>query len=392
MKRNRRLLSRVVAAAIVSAVLPAGARADELHRYDIDTASPTDHIDVAYGRVPTPGSNLLHRWVVAGRDANSNLRIRGYAFTSSSRENITNDWATSAGTVTQVAVAWVGASGYSDEDDRFVTAVRDSEGKLRLISWAYGEAERLDTGDYQPSILNSQISIATLFNGYVATAAREADEDIRLDLWRITNSGSVIHEASAIAGRGSFANVVVARTGKLVAVFRNQEGQLSTQMFSIDAQYSQLTWHSGWVSSQAGKVKARPWNENYIVAAFETSSDTLGVYFYDTQDDIKWHAGNIQSGHATGAIADLSVNTTGKLTTAVTLPSGTLKIIRWNFVSGGVERDTDNVESGYPEGAASYPAVEGGSGAGNDISTYDQLLTAVREADGDLRLTVWHSD
>ena len=383
-----RTLSLVMA---TSVGVMASAGAEELRRYDVDVYGAMSKIDIAYGRVPTAGSTLLHRWVVAGRDADSNLRIKGFAFTSSTRQNIDNTWTTTAGGVSQVAVAWVGANDYDGQDDRFVTAVRDTDGKLRLMSWRYGEAARLDTATFLPAIKNSQISIASLFNGYVATAAREPDDDIRLDLWRVTSAGFIHHRASAVAGRGSFANVVYGFNGQIVAVFRDTDGRLSTQEFSISTQYDRLVWASGWVSSLAGKVKARSYNDRYILAAFETSAGTLGVYFFDTQGDIHWHAGNIQSGHGTGAIEDLAVNGTGKVTTAVRMPSGNMKVVRWEFSGAAVTRETDNEVSGYPEGAASALAVEGGSGAGEDISTHDQLLTAVADEHGDLRVTVWHS-
>ena len=120
---------------------------------------------------------------------------------------------------------------------------------------------------------NTAISITTLYNDYMVTAARELDDDIRLDLWRITNAGSIVHEASTIAGRGSFANVVQDYNGHVVAAFRDEQGQLSTQKFSISTQYDQFYYHSGWVSSQTGKVKASSYNDHYIVATFITAAD-----------------------------------------------------------------------------------------------------------------------
>lgn len=380
-----------VAAVALCLATAAAAAADTLERHDIDTFSALHRFDLTYGRVPDPASTLRHRWVIAGQDAASNLRIRGFAFTNASREFIDQTWTTSAGAVSQVALAWVGAEGPDGEDDRFVTAVRDSEGLLRLISWRYGQAARLDTASYLPVINNSQISIATLYNGYLATAARETDNEIRLDLWRVTGSGIIQHRAWAIAGRGSFANVVNALNGQIVAVFRDEDGRLSTQEFSISTQYDALVWSSGWVSSLAGVVKARSYNDRFIVAVFETDSGTLGLYFFDTQGDISWHAGNIQSGHPTGSITDLAVNGTGKLTTAVRQGDGVFKVIRWAYSSGNVERDTDNEESGFVEGAGSDPAVAGGSGIGADLNTHDQLATAVTDGNGNLRVTVWHS-
>ena len=369
------------------------AAAETLHRYDADTSASLTRTSVTYGRVPSPGSTLRHRWVVAGRDADGRLRVEGHRFTSTSRRYITRDWLTGAGSVSRVSVGWVGASGAHGDDDRFITAVRDSNGRLRLILWEHGRSTRLGTATFRPAIRSSQIDTASLYNGYFVTAAREADDDIRIDLWRVTSDDRIVHRTSAIAGSGSWANVVNAEGRRVVAVFRNTSGQLTTQMFSINDHYDDFDYHSGWVSSQAGEVKARAWNDRFIVAAFETASDQLGVYFFDTQGGIHFHSSNIQSGHTTGTISDLAISRRGKLATAVRDSAGHLKLLRWDLsADGSVERLTDNEVSGYPMGDATHVLAEGGSGIGSDLSTHNQLLTGGRDSNDELRLTVFHSN
>jgi hypothetical protein len=156
------------------------------------------------------------------------------------------------GEVDEVAMATLGSM--------VVTAVRDGDGRLLLISWSarsldsisrLGDSEHTNTGHA------SLIAIAALTSSVVVTACRASDGDLLLIAWRIDADGSITRLAGeARAGLVSAVSITTlgAPFGRTVlTAVRNGKGNLQCIAWGVAEDGSSIV--RGGPSGEAGAIR-----------------------------------------------------------------------------------------------------------------------------------------
>lgn len=325
-------------------------------------------------------SRLATAWVPGGhvtavRDSNNNLKIIGWTNLDG---QIQRRGEASAGEINLLAIA--GISGF------FVTAVTDSNAKLKLIAW--GAPHQLQTltrdGDASAGAVSRMAITLTdsQFPVYRAvTAVRDSNGNLKLIAWDIDrSSGSAVitRRGSATAGAVSEISIATVRgeidlpqhdlPQRVATVVRDTAGNLKVIAWDID-QNGNIHRRGSASAGAVSLVSASRLQVDRILTGVRDRMGELKVIVWDFGED-----GSIHRRGSAGAGA-VSLVDTNASTTAVRDSNGNLKIIRWAISNdGSINREGD--------GSAGKVSLISDSPGGR--------FTAVRDSNGDLKVISWN--
>ena len=257
-----------------------------------------------------------------------------------------------------------------------VTAFRDGGGFLCVVAWsitANGEIER------QGEAVAGQVSKVTACSmglGLVATAVRDSAGNLKVIVWQVLSDGQVVRKGDASAGAVS--EISLCRWGieHLATAVRDGSGGLTL-----------IGWHvtaSGEVSRQGTKtagaisqVSVSPIGPHRVVTAVRNSLGNLQVIVWEASSDRNTIA-RLKSGYA-GAISAIDAFSVDVdlATTTVRNGSGNIQVIAWRVTDdGSILRKEDAVGVAVSKVASTRLSLE-------------LLATAVRSDIGNLRVFAW---
>lgn len=273
---------------------------------------------------------------------------------------------------------------------RFATAIRDENGKLRLTAWdmsSDGTFRRLGTiGGEGPGIRRVSISNrGGIFSTAIYTGVRDESDRLHVTEWLVSRAGLItfvadrqgdsISEISVSSGEGD---------ATVLAAVRDPDGRLALAEWSG----SPIELHSDPVQPAIpGEV-----GELATVSARTVNPDAsfTNIWLIAVSD----HDGNLRliawdrelrrrRAVAVGAASQIGLATSGlRVFTAMRDGDGNLRVISWNLFDDRFLRHSTSTAG--PIAAASKVAVAA-------ISPY-RVVTAMRDLDSNLRLIVWDDD
>ena len=167
-------------------------------------------------------SDREDRLYTAVRDSNGNLKIISWDIHPSGFINRLSD--ASAGAVAFTRMAMFGTN---VSDTVLVTAVRDGEGNLRLISWGIDYFEGTITRLHDAVAGGIQdLAVESLSNSLMTTAVRNAEGNLQIILWEIGSNGTISRRSDVIHQRASQISSFVGLGGGFGTAMRDENGNL----------------------------------------------------------------------------------------------------------------------------------------------------------------------
>jgi len=281
-----------------------------------------------------------------------------------------------AGTIKQVDPLFLSSS-------RAVTAVIDSDNKLKLISWSVAGLGRLIRKHDISAGVVKEVRIAEPASNYVLVAVQGAQDELKLIAYAVTATGALVRKAEHTAGPISELEMVETRgpDREVVTAIRDSEGNL--KLIAWDLEFTS----GGGVSivrlgqAQAGAVSSlsltRARNFNGVFTAVRDGENNLKVIPWRLSANGK----TITRGNAGGggeikqnlSVAALAAG----VAAAVRDSDGNLRVITWASSSSG---DIDARRDVLVAGKVSEIDLVATPHAGSN------LTAVVRDSQGDLRL------
>lgn len=291
-----------------------------------------------------------------------------------------------------VIVALSGA-GAATAQTGLVTAVRDGDGNLLLISWSDGGIRLNGPGASAGAVdLISAVRIGD--SERMVTAVRDGDGNLLLIPWRVASNGQITRLSQAPgavnqAGSVSRISAVANRTGdRVLTAVRDGNGQLKVIPWQVSASGSvnrlQGEVTGGAVNDRVGRVRLK-----HVISATFVDSTTILL-----ATAIRGGTGNLlintwrlaPNGRlarlgttSAGAITEVSAVGLGenRLVTAVRDGDGNLLLIAWNVDANGNVVRGEQARAGAASQITAFPI------GGN------RLATAVRDGDNNLKVIAW---
>jgi hypothetical protein len=237
-----------------------------------------------------------------------------------------------AGAASLIAIQPVGSFSSAD----LVTACRTAEGTLKLISWnlqsGNGALTRLgDSGDQAGEVGLIALTLIPNGNGYV-TAVRDSGGNLKLISWGISPDGATI---TRLADSGNQAGAVgeIAMAGSVTAV-RDSGGNLKLISWGISPDGATITRlaDSGNQAGAATHITISQFNSSRYVTAVRTAGGSLKLIAFDV-DPSGAVTRTGDSGNQAGAVSEVALvaTDTDGVVTAVRDSDGDLKVITWNM-------------------------------------------------------------
>ncbi|MEM7051651.1 MAG: M23 family metallopeptidase [Acidobacteriota bacterium] len=332
--------------------------------------------------VVAPGSDLeildlsSDTVVTAMKDAGGNLDVR--TFGRIGNGDLVDLEVDGGGGFKQVAMAKPSVT------TDFVTAVRTNTDNLKMIAWN-SNLDRDSSWTAGP-VTDVAITPSPHLPG-VVTATRSSAGNLEVIGWDVSpwndlqkggkDQGVAVSDV-AIATGSNFAGVVTAS--------RSSGGKLVIDSWEVAENEVLVDWRDQWVGGDITDVeiaylRTLPGRDRLVTAA-RTAAGNLLVTAWDVYAD-----GSILEVSQAGAgpVSDFSISDGGDfhVLTAVRTASGDFKLIGWEIaVDGTISRHGE-----APGGAISEVAL--GKAMFVNPTNRRQAVTAVRDSNGDLRLTSW---
>jgi hypothetical protein len=321
-----------------------------------------------------------HQVITAVRSQSGTLKLIGWNVASGGAFTRTGDSGNQAGAATSIAIAR-NASG-----NRFVTACRNSSGRLLLISWDINNAgstiTRLaDSGTAAGTA--SLIRIVARSADRFVTACRASDGSLKVISWRLNANGSLTRLADSGSQAGAARDIALVRLAdnRVLTAVRDGSGNLKLITWNItDSAVTRLA-DSGNQAGDARIVRATVDSFGHVVTAVKAANDSLKLITWQVNA-----AGGIQrrgdSSDLAGTTLDHDINIAGgNVITGVRDADGNLKVIVWKTdASGSVSRVGD---SGARAGSATLITQC------EELSGAPPIITSVRSATSSLKLIAW---
>lgn len=317
--------------------------------------------------------------VTAVRANQGNLKLISWSVASNGQ--ITRLADASAGAVSLISSARLHAEG----GGKLVTAVRDGGGNLKVIAWevdSSGVIQRRGSAQAGAVSKISATAIANQFGNRFVTAVRESGGNLKVIAWTVTANGQISRDGDALAGAVSrISATFVGSSGTLLATaVRDSGGNLKviTWRVSSGGQVTRLADASAGAVSQISAVGV---GETLLVTAVRDSGGNLKLIAWEVAESGRLT--RLGDGLA-GAVTRISGFYLGgpRLATAVRDSGGNLKIITWSVLStsttGRVARLGD-ASAGAVSGISAF--AFGNSG----------IQTAVRDSGGNLKIIAWQT-
>jgi hypothetical protein len=296
-----------------------------------------------------------------------------------------------AGRVNRIAACGIGL-------DQVATAVIDEGNALKVILWrvdANGNVERRGDAIAPGPVTDVAVSVLNyeLGGSFIATAARQADGNLRIDAWAVYADGTVVHRASDIAGQVNMpsAGTTTPRLsistvgGESIAVHvRTASGRLKTILWRLEIHGHErvLVRMASDEREDAGvrAIAGCGLDRELAVAAVHNAKGNLDLIAYRLPGDARYlESRGTASAGTIGAVQICRIGTRA-VATAVRDGGGHLKVILWR-VSPTADRVTRLGSTVLSEAVdiSALTAVD-----------RDQFVTAFRDDAGNLRLKAWH--
>lgn len=306
------------------------------------------------------------RFATAVRATNGTLRVIAWGLASDGQ--VTQLASGTAGATDRIAAAAMGRT-------QLVTAVRTETGNLRLIAWgigATGTVSRQGDADAGPV---EEVAVVAATRTMAVTAVRDADSDLKLISWRIdSTSGSITRLRDTSFGKATQPAVVAIAPRRLVAAIRAPSGRVLLRAIDVDADGGFQT-RSSILGATVSEFSLAPLAVERVVTAGRRSADgTLQLQAWNVTP-----AGvlSLRSEIDAGAASDIALTTRGTAhaLTAVRLATGAMRLIAWDAVGSLVR--LGSIDAGD---AAALTAITLGT---------DRVVTAVRTTNGTLKVIAW---
>jgi CubicO group peptidase (beta-lactamase class C family) len=191
--------------------------------------------DLSIGSINAKGSHH----VTAVRDSAGNLKVTGWTLANDG--NVTPGQAVTAGAISDVSVT---------DGQAFITAVRNGSGNLQVTSWSATvgstvEVKREADVTLGPisKVVATKLSGADALLGRFATAVRNGEGNLQVDVWDANNSTKkVMRKDSYVAGPISevaiktlIYSLAAGQTTRFATAARNGDGKLQVDVWDIFA-------------------------------------------------------------------------------------------------------------------------------------------------------------
>lgn len=282
---------------------------------------------------------------------------------------------------------------------RVVTAVRDSNRNLKVTGWTVGVdgsiTERHTVVDNVTGRV-SEIAIATMGAGKVVTAVRDSDGDLKLISWSVDGNSRVtrLGESDNLGLAGSQIAVQGLSGSRAVTAMKTATGvlQLSSWRLNADGGWTQLDRLASTYFLEKLGITSYCTNctfDNFdpptfrVIAGVKQQAAGLKLVSWNIDD-----AGNIDFYRASAATAEsteeIAINYQAvygseRIITAARNNNGNLELTTWKFSNGRIERVAD---SGTQAGEIRSEIRMAGLAPG-------WLVTAVQTGSSDLKLISW---
>lgn len=294
------------------------------------------------------------------------------------------------------AIAPVQTNGY-------VTAICDSDGNLKLTTWAIPEngqaITRMSDSGNQALAIKQAPSIARVDANAVVTATVGHDERITLIRWGASADLRGIARGGDSGNNGPLSSTpafVVGLHPQLAAVaYATDEERLCIQLYRLTSGIHGDPVIAANSGKLAGKIKGTlrltRLHNNLFATAVCTQADSLKVILwrYSTNGDAIARCGatNDEQSERITATPDIAFWQNGQFVTAIRTQSGGLKLIRWRYSDDGatITKVGDTGPVDQTGEIASVPSL-----VVCDQSFQDHwLTTAIRTSSGNLQLIAW---
>lgn len=258
----------------------------------------------------------------AVRDSAGNLKVIQWVLGGDLSSNIFRRGDASAGAVSLIALDALPTNALGSLEHRFVTAVRDSGGDLKVVIWDTSIAPGIDDvfrrGDDSAGAI-SEVAVASAGTDCFVVAVRDGDGNLKVIVYDVTQNGTPIRRGDETAGAASQISISALDGDRVFVGVRDGDGNLRVIVWDINAggvpiRRGQSVEGAVSLVQMAGRV-----------AIVRDSGGELKAIEYQISG-----AGNITriDDHASGAVSRIAMD--GRLA-AVRDAGGDLKVIAYDL-------------------------------------------------------------
>jgi hypothetical protein len=232
----------------------------------------------------------------------------------------------------------------------------------------------------------ADIGIALSLNEMVITAVRDGSGNLKLITWRISSDGKSItrlRDSGQEAGAVSLVDIALAGNKGFITAVRDSVGRLKLIGWHVDISTGNV-WRGNSDTSEGAVsfIKMISWSDSRVIIAVGDGGGNLVLKNWEMKSNgaLSRVGDTALQDQPAGAISFVALARIGdsNIITAVRDDNGNLKLITWEVLShGGIKRLSP---SGQQAGAISLVDICGAAG---------NLVTAVRDGNGNLKLITW---
>lgn len=191
-----------------------------------------------------------------------------------------------AGTTSEISIDKLGIH-------NFATAMRDSDGNLKLSTWSH-DSDDIERDDTLQDEAATYISALGLSASELVTAFRDANGSLKVKYYHVSNQ-NIIKLESTIEDEEVFDTDVVklkVAASTFAVVMRNANSQLQINTYQYSAGFSGIKLLSSFISQDVADIQSvsatsDPANPGRIVAAVQTGDNNGRVLAFDVDSEGK---------------------------------------------------------------------------------------------------------
>ena len=306
------------------------------------------------------------RFATAVRASDGTLRVIAWQLGSDGL--VSQIGSESAGATDRIAAAQMGRN-------QLVTAVRTEGGDLKLISWRVGATGTVTRSGSADAGLLRDVAIVAINRNTAVTAVRTSESDLKLISWRVDSvSGAITRLRDTSFGKSVQQEVVSVAPGRIVVAIRPTSGHILLRALDVDATggFTSRGTISGPRISEF--TMATLSGERVVTAGRRADDGSLVLTSWNvTPSGVLTQRSEANAGTA-NAVA-VATRGTAHAIVAVRLAAGTMRLIAWDAVGDLVRLNT--VDAGN---ASLLTAITLGT---------DRIITAVKSESGAMKVIAW---
>lgn len=366
------------------------------HRHDLISVKPSFSFRIKRGATETGGAisqidtTLVRagRVATAVRDGDGKVRVIVWDIEDSGNK-ITRRGTGIGGAINKVSTCGLGAN-------MVATAVLTSADELKIIIWRIeenGDVTRVGEASAAGQITDVAVCLARYDMGanFMATAVRRADGTLKVDVWKTYANGKLDHQASASAGKINIQKsglntprltISNAGTQSLVTYIRDENNDFKTILWEFEGNNLARLGSIALDAPSIGSISACNVAREVTVAAIQDKDKKLKLIAYTFPENGKFMT---QRGTvAAGSIGDVDICRLGMemVMTGVRIGEDKLKLILWRVTKNG----------DYIIRLDDAATNEVFSRLSMCYTDRNQLATALRDGDGKLKIIVWRNE